>query len=209
MTVGRTDRPRARRPGDVRLMAHGHSAGLNVGQSEPGVAIRSMSDLRARCATGGSRRMKLSDAVARRATGQMPFIVRRQGRAKVRSDQRPNDWHPRPIWFCVWGGPADLAQAIWKVRATRSPAELERFLSKLRVYLIIKQDGSAQWLLDQFPRLFDHPHRAELLRHVLELDPAPINNSRTSPGSMPTSAPATARWEPPIPKAARIRKPRE
>jgi hypothetical protein len=61
---------------------------------------------------------------------------------------------PRPIWFCVWGGPADLAQAIWKVRATRSAAELDRFLGKLRVYLIIKQDGTAQWLLDQFPQLF-------------------------------------------------------
>ena len=61
---------------------------------------------------------------------------------------------PRPVWFCVWGGPCDLAQAIWKVRATRSPAELERFLGKLRVYLIGKQDGSAQWLLDSFPGLF-------------------------------------------------------
>jgi hypothetical protein len=60
----------------------------------------------------------------------------------------------RPIWFCVWGGPSDLAQAIWKVQATRSPAELERFLSKLRLYLIGKQDGSAQWLLDHFPNLF-------------------------------------------------------
>ena len=61
---------------------------------------------------------------------------------------------PRPIWFCVWGGSCDLAQAIWKVRATRSPAELERFLGKLRIYLIGKQDGSAQWLLDSFPNLF-------------------------------------------------------
>lgn len=61
---------------------------------------------------------------------------------------------PRPVWFCVWGGPADLAQAIWKVKATRTPAGLEKFLAKMRVYLIAKQDGSAQWLLDQFPRLF-------------------------------------------------------
>ena len=61
---------------------------------------------------------------------------------------------PRPVWFCVWGGSCDLAQAIWKVRATRSPAELERFLGKLRVYAIAKQDGSTQWLLDSFPGLF-------------------------------------------------------
>jgi hypothetical protein len=61
---------------------------------------------------------------------------------------------PRPIWFLVWGGPADLAQAIWKVQSTRSPAELGRFLGKLRIYLIAKQDGSAQWLLDNSPTLF-------------------------------------------------------
>jgi hypothetical protein len=63
------------------------------------------------------------------------------------------------LWVCVWGGPADLAQAIWKVRATRTGAELERFLGKLRVYMIglgerPAQDGSGQWLLDQFPHLF-------------------------------------------------------
>lgn len=61
---------------------------------------------------------------------------------------------PRPVWFCVWGGPCDLAQAIWKVRETRSPAEVERFLGKVRVYLIGKQDGTAEWLLDRFPGLF-------------------------------------------------------
>lgn len=61
---------------------------------------------------------------------------------------------PRPVWVCVWGGSCDLAQAIWKVQQTRSPAELARFLRQLRVYLIAKQDGSAQWLLDNHPNLF-------------------------------------------------------
>ena len=61
---------------------------------------------------------------------------------------------PRPVWFSVWGGSRNLAQAIWKVQATRSPDQLERFLGKLRIYLIAKQDGSAQWLLDSFPSLF-------------------------------------------------------
>ena len=28
---------------------------------------------------------------------------------------------PRPLWVPVWGGPNVLAQALWKVRATRSP----------------------------------------------------------------------------------------
>ena len=61
---------------------------------------------------------------------------------------------PRPVWVCVWGGSREVAQAIWKVQATRSSAELERFLSKLRIYLIARQDGTAQWLLDSFPSLF-------------------------------------------------------
>jgi hypothetical protein len=66
---------------------------------------------------------------------------------------------PRPVWVCVWGGPADVAQAIWKVQKTRSAAELERFLSKLRIYMIglgnkPGQDGSGQWMLDNFPSLF-------------------------------------------------------
>jgi hypothetical protein len=61
---------------------------------------------------------------------------------------------PRPVWVCCWGGSADVAQAIWKVQTTRSAAKLKRFLGKLRIYLIGKQDGSAQWLLDNFPGLF-------------------------------------------------------
>lgn len=66
---------------------------------------------------------------------------------------------PRPIWVCVWGGPCDVAQAIWKVRKTRTPAELRHFISKLRIYMIglgskTGQDGSGQWLLDNFPKLF-------------------------------------------------------
>lgn len=66
---------------------------------------------------------------------------------------------PRPVWVCVWGGPADLAQAIWKVQKTRGPAELNRFLNQLRVFLIglgnkSGQDGSGQWMLDNFPNLF-------------------------------------------------------
>ncbi len=60
----------------------------------------------------------------------------------------------RPVWFCVWGGPADLAQALWKIRQTRTPQEAEALLGKVRVYLTGLQDGSAQWMLDTFPQLF-------------------------------------------------------
>ncbi|WP_240676262.1 nucleoside hydrolase-like domain-containing protein [Botryobacter ruber] len=60
----------------------------------------------------------------------------------------------RPLWVTVWGGPNVLAQALWKVRATRSPKELAKFVSKLRVYAISDQDDSGPWIRKEFPELF-------------------------------------------------------
>ena len=53
---------------------------------------------------------------------------------------------PRPVWVAVWGGPNVLAQALWKVRETRSQAELEAFVAKLRIYAISDQDNSGPWI---------------------------------------------------------------
>lgn len=61
---------------------------------------------------------------------------------------------PRPVWVLVWGGPNVLAQALWKVRATRSPAALAKFVAKLRVYTISDQDDSGPWIREHFPKLF-------------------------------------------------------
>jgi hypothetical protein len=61
---------------------------------------------------------------------------------------------PRPVWVIAWGGPNCLAQALWKIRATRSPDDLERFVSKLRVYTISDQDDSGPWLRKTFQSLF-------------------------------------------------------
>ncbi|MDQ8180715.1 DUF1593 domain-containing protein [Pelagicoccus sp. SDUM812005] len=61
---------------------------------------------------------------------------------------------PRPLWVSVWGGPNVLAQALYKVRATRSPEELAKFVSKLRVYAISDQDNSGPWIRKEFPELF-------------------------------------------------------
>jgi hypothetical protein len=61
---------------------------------------------------------------------------------------------PRPIWVTVWGGPNVLAQALWKVKKTRSKEELSRFVAKLRVYTISDQDDSGPWLRKEFPDLF-------------------------------------------------------
>lgn len=60
----------------------------------------------------------------------------------------------RPMWVTAWGGPSVLAQALWKVRASRSPEELQRFVAKLRVYTISDQDDSGPWMREQFPELF-------------------------------------------------------
>ena len=61
---------------------------------------------------------------------------------------------PRPVWVTVWGGANCLAQALWKVRSTRTAAELDAFVAKLRVYTISDQDDSGPWLRREFPRLF-------------------------------------------------------
>ncbi len=61
---------------------------------------------------------------------------------------------PRPLWISVWGGPNTLAQALWKLKETRSEGELERLISKLRVYTISDQDPSGPWMRSTFPDLF-------------------------------------------------------
>lgn len=60
---------------------------------------------------------------------------------------------PRPVWVGAWGGANNVAQAIWKVRATRSKAELDKFLSKLRVFDILGQDDAGAWITKNFPEV--------------------------------------------------------
>jgi len=100
---------------------------------------------------------------------------------------------PRPVWVCVWGGSREVAQAVWTVRATRTPADLERFLGKLRIYLIGKQDGSAQWLLDSFPSLFVILSTG-ITWGCSGTCVALIRSLRTWRGSTPTFAKDTDRW---------------
>jgi hypothetical protein len=59
-----------------------------------------------------------------------------------------------PVWFVSGGGPRELGQALWKVKNTRSAADLNTFVSKIRAYFISDQDGSAAWMRDNFPGLF-------------------------------------------------------
>lgn len=69
----------------------------------------------------------------------------------------------RPLWITVWGGGNTLAQALWRVKQERSPAEVKKFVSKLRVYTITDQDvpwgqrnelktSSHHWMRKEFRR---------------------------------------------------------
>ena len=60
---------------------------------------------------------------------------------------------PRPLWVLAWGGTNTLAQALLHARATKTAAELEQLVSKLRVYAISDQDDAGPWLRREFPRL--------------------------------------------------------
>ncbi|WP_231993796.1 DUF1593 domain-containing protein [Pseudobythopirellula maris] len=60
---------------------------------------------------------------------------------------------PRPVWVMCWGGANNVAQAIWKVRETRSESELAEFLGKLRVFDILGQDDAGAWIAKNFPEL--------------------------------------------------------
>jgi len=58
------------------------------------------------------------------------------------------------VWFAIWGGPRELAQAIWKVEQTRSDDELAAFKSKIRVHSIADQDRTAGWVKENHPDVF-------------------------------------------------------
>ena len=69
----------------------------------------------------------------------------------IRVLDQPDD---RPLWVTAWGGPNTLAQALFKLRNTRSADELKRLVAKLRVYTISDQDDSGPWIRQNFPELF-------------------------------------------------------
>ena len=60
----------------------------------------------------------------------------------------------RPLWISIWGGANTLAQTLFDVRKERSPAALQAFISKIRVYTISDQDDAGPWIRKEFPELF-------------------------------------------------------
>lgn len=68
---------------------------------------------------------------------------------------------PRPIYVAAWGGANTLAQAIWRVKQTRSGDEVKNFVKKFRLFTITDQDmkydmrmnraySSHMWLRKEF-----------------------------------------------------------
>ncbi len=77
-------------------------------------------------------------------------------------DSEGSDWiirelesiDERPLWISVWGGSNTLAQALYKIKNTKTEKELKTLVAKLRVYAISDQDDSGIWIRNNFPDLF-------------------------------------------------------
>jgi len=59
----------------------------------------------------------------------------------------------RPLWVSIWGGANTLAEALQIVRRTRSAAQLDAFVGRMRVYSISDQDDAGPWIRRAFPAL--------------------------------------------------------
>lgn len=57
----------------------------------------------------------------------------------------------RPIWLTAWGGMNTIAQALWTVKESRTPEELAKFISKIRIYDILGQCDAGAWIAHTFP----------------------------------------------------------
>ncbi len=57
----------------------------------------------------------------------------------------------RPVWIAGWGGMNTLAQALWKVKSTRSKKALSAFVNKIRIYDVLGQDDAGAWIAKNFP----------------------------------------------------------
>ena len=60
----------------------------------------------------------------------------------------------RPLNICFFGGQTDLAQALWKLKASRSVGEYQQIISKIRIFDINDQDQLFEKIIAQHPGLF-------------------------------------------------------
>jgi hypothetical protein len=57
----------------------------------------------------------------------------------------------RPLWIAAWGGMNTVAQALWKVKNTRSKKAFSAFIKKIRIYDVLGQDDAGAWIAKNFP----------------------------------------------------------
>jgi hypothetical protein len=100
-----------------------------------------------------------ADLLSRVYAGQAAYGMAATGSGKssdgsnaiVRALERDDS---RPLWITIWGGAGTLAQALMDLRASKTPEEVARLASKLRVYSISDQDNAGPWIRREFPDLF-------------------------------------------------------
>jgi hypothetical protein len=63
------------------------------------------------------------------------------------------DGSDEPLYVQMWGGANTSAAAIWSVNRTRSPADMNAFISKIRVYSISDQDDTGPWIRQNLPTM--------------------------------------------------------
>jgi Protein of unknown function (DUF1593) len=91
--------------------------------------------------------------------GQPGYGMKAIGEGK---DSEGSDWiikvleenDQRPLWVSVWGGANTLAQALYKIKNSKSEQQANQLLQKLRIYTISDQDDSGIWIRKTFPQLF-------------------------------------------------------
>lgn len=114
-------------------------------------------------------------------------------------DSEGSDWiirvlekpDPRPVWFPMWGGPRELAQALWRIEKTRSATELAAIKRKIRIHSIADQDGTAGWIKKSHPDVF-YVFSQRLFRGIYEGDQSLVSlewvNSHVREGHGPLGA---------------------
>ena len=64
------------------------------------------------------------------------------------------DNDPNPVWIQAWGGTNTIAQALSILKRDYTQEEVNRALSKLRIYAIDDQDETGVWIRTEFPQVF-------------------------------------------------------
>ena len=95
----------------------------------------------------------------------------------IRAAERPD---PRPLWVLAWGGTNTLAEALLHARATKTPAQLDALVARLRVYAISDQDDAGPWIRREFPGCTTSPCRRRRMEISTTSPPGPASAATAS-----------------------------